>query len=88
MVSINELRVGDKVKIVDKWREGCRQNFSGKMDHWLGEIMTVRKICFDATIPYVKMNEDAREFRNGWKWFAPAIQYIVYDEEINIDDYI
>ena len=37
-------KVGDKVRIVSKWGEGCCQNRSGKMDKWLGKVMTVRYV--------------------------------------------
>ncbi len=36
-----EIKVGDKVRIVDHWNDGCCQNFDGYMDEWLGKVMTI-----------------------------------------------
>lgn len=35
-------RIGTKVKIVDEWPEGGRQNDEGEKDKYLGTVMTIR----------------------------------------------
>lgn len=37
---MEKYKVGDKVRIVDKWKDGCYQNLKGKMDKWLGKVMS------------------------------------------------
>lgn len=74
MVDINELNVGDIVKIVDKWTAGCNQNYDGLMDHWLGKTMTVRAVG----TAFVEMEEDHDECHgDGWAWNRPCIEYVV-----------
>ena len=58
-------KVGDKVRIVSEWGKGCRQNPDGKMDKWLGKVMTVR----DVGITLYRMVEDAEDNEKcGWCW--------------------
>ena len=57
--------VGDRVRIVDSWVDGCRENNQGHMDQWLGQVMTIRAVdeeCYT-------MVEDEGE----WAWFEPAV---------------
>ena len=69
-----KLKVGDKVKIVDK-RTGTGWNTRGKMDKWLGKIMTIRNnLC-----GYVKMREDYDESYDGWCWSSHMIDCKVGD---------
>ena len=78
MVSLSELRPGIKVKIVDHWVPGCGENPEGRMDHWLGKIVTVQEV-FDN---FIDIEEDQGEFlRRGWMWFPAAIDHIVHGEE-------
>lgn len=78
-----KLKVGDKVKIVDK-RTGTGWNPRGKMDKWLGKIMTIRDVE-----PYglVKMREDAAENNDGWWWSSHMIDCKV-DELATIEMHI
>ena len=79
MVSLDDLRAGDVVKIVDQWCHECYENPDGEMDHWLGELMTVSEVYDE----YVRMVEDDGEFcGDGWDWFPNAIEGIV----CSIDD--
>lgn len=57
-------KVGDKVRIVSKWTEGCNPNPEGGMDKWLGKVMTIHSIELDC----YKMKEDISEHVNGWFW--------------------
>lgn len=92
MVDIRNIHVGDKVRIVDKWCMGCRQNGGGLMDKWLGGVLTVRSVCGD----YIKLEEDADDFYGnttpGWDWFPEAIAEVLspdYEEaedDFTVDD--
>lgn len=79
MIDLRDLHVGDKVKIVDHWSPGCIQNCSGKMDHWLGAVMTVRNLN-----PLL-MEEDRDEWCGGWYWNECMIDYIIGDESLVVD---
>lgn len=83
MVSIRELSIGMRVKIVNEWDDDCGQNGEGRMDHWLGQIMTVRETYSDS----VMMQEDSGEgiLGHGWYWNAHCIDYIVPDEPFDCD---
>ena len=71
MVNIFDFMPGDRVRIVKKWPPGCKQNPEGRMDHWLGKVMTVRCV-YDR---YVKMREDIGEWHgDGWSWFDNMIE--------------
>ena len=61
-------KVGDRVRIVD-YRTGY-MNSSGKMDKWLGKVMTIRG-CF---LPGYWMQEDYGENDGyGWLWVDSMI---------------
>lgn len=79
MVDISSLHVGDMVQIVDHWVDFCHQNPDGKMDKYLGTVMTVRSISIEGD-PYVRMEEDygRPERRIGWAWYPASINHIVY----------
>lgn len=65
-------KVGDRVRIVDKWVEGCRENSEGFMDHWLGQVMTIRSI--DSDCYRMKEDENDRTVPGyGWYWYEPSI---------------
>lgn len=78
-----KLKVGDKVKIVDK-RTGDGWNPCGKMDKWLGKTMTIRDITLGS---FVKMREDAHENNDGW-WWSPHMIDGKVDEPATIDMHI
>lgn len=57
-------KVGDKVRIVSE-KTGFAWNWAGKMDKWLGKVMTIRGISGNA----YRMQEDSTEFDGcGWYW--------------------
>ena len=72
--------IGDKVRIVNKWGTGCRQNEDGEMDKWLGKVMTIREV--DEEEEYYKMEEDIEEFTDGWCWYEPSIAELVEKKEL------
>ena len=56
-------KVGNKVRIVCEWGEGCHQSPDGKMDKWLGKVMTIRYV---GELLY-RMVEDSTEYDGeGW----------------------
>lgn len=75
-------KVGDKVRIVNKWSKGCCQNDLGRMDKWLGKNMTIRAICFGRSY---KMKEDATEnCGDGWLWNENCIAGFACENKIVI----
>lgn len=82
MVDIFTLKNGDRVRIVDHWVPGCRQNRDGYMDQYLGTEMTVDEVEPINGIWYgVRMKEDY----GRWYWYGPAIDYVVVESEENFD---
>ena len=55
-------QVGDKVRIANK--RGPHWNDEGKMDKWMGKIMTIR----DINDMFYRMEEDKDEHLGGWYW--------------------
>ena len=60
---------GDKVRIVEKKCGECWAP-SGRMDKWLGKVMTIRKVFSNGI--YL-MAEDVHEFYGGWCWHEHMI---------------
>ena len=72
MIRIEELKAGDRVRIVSEWKPGCGQNLRGHMDAYLGTIMTVAEIQSRA----VRMFED-----DGlWAWLPASIVEVIDDD--------
>lgn len=79
-----KLKVGDKVKIVDE-KTGKAWSPSGKMNRWLGKIMTIRDIAGSGI---VRMREDVGEYGcGGWYWYPHMIDCKV-DEPATIEMHI
>ncbi len=75
-------KVGDKVRIVSKWGKDCHQNSEGKMDKWLGKVMTIRDHWYGR---YYKMKEDETEHREaGWFWNENCIAGLACEKKIVI----
>lgn len=88
MVNAEDLYPGCKVRIVDKWVPGCRENSGGEMDCWLGKVMTVGKIYIvGREVSYVKMEEDGQKGRH-WFWYLPAIAEIITEDFPDVEDLI
>lgn len=93
MVDITMLSPGTKVRIVDRWTNGCRENSQGLMDKWLGSVMTVTghmKARYGGDYVYMLEDEGDCPF-NGresghWQWFPAAIAEIVEDVPDITDD--
>ena len=57
---------GDKVRIVRQWNKKSIQNSEGKMDHWLGKIMTINS-CMGRI--YTMMEDYGEQLDEaGWIW--------------------
>ena len=75
---------GWKARIVKEWCDGCLENSEGKMDKWLGTVMTVTEVYHD----HLFMKEDigCRVFdkTKGWCWYAAAIEEVFppYEDKI------
>jgi len=85
-----EYKVGDKVIISEGLREHPERNSQGEMDHWIGEVMTVRKTetnpFHNCTIYRTEEDIDERSGR-GWVWFEDMIEGLAGDLiEVNKDD--
>ena len=68
--------VGDKVKIVKHWTNKTNENSEGKMDKWLGKIMTIRKIDRDG---YKMVEYLGENYGGGWFWNPYCIAGKVVD---------
>lgn len=81
MVPIEALYPGMRVKIVDKWVPGCGQNKAGRMDKYLGQIVTVIKVRNGCV--YIEEDAGSCDFHEGghWNWYAASFDYIVEDED-------
>ena len=74
-------KAGDKVRIVSKWGEGCYQSSTGRMDKWLGKVMTVR----DVGITLYRMVEDIEDNESGgWAWTENCIAGLACENKIVI----
>lgn len=64
-------KIGDKVRIVSK-KTGVCWNSEGKMDKWLGKVMTIRD-----TLPggiYSMKEDDGEFYGDGWCWHEEMIE--------------
>lgn len=70
-------KVGQKVRIVSEKR-GYHWNDEGKMDKWLGKVMTINEVHEGVFENVYYMKEDAGEFHhgalNGWSWHPHMIE--------------
>lgn len=75
-------KVGDKVRIVSEWGDGCGQNNRGETDKWLGKNMTIRAHWYGCSY---KMKEDETEDRgDGWLWNENCIAGLACEKKIVI----
>lgn len=75
MTSIDHIKVGDKVKIVDNLIEQRNVNSQGLMNKWAGKIMTV----FINSSSSLRMEED----KHYWCWYPNMIEKVINP----LDDY-
>lgn len=79
-------KVGDRVRIVRSKTQGGRSwNTGGRMDKYLGQVMTIR----DVIPPRYKMEEDIKDTNcnstPGWDWEESMIEGLV-EEDIELND--
>lgn len=91
MVKVSDLRVGDRVRIVDHWGPGCCENASGYMNSYLGQIVTVSAVRNDGY--RFEIYEDNRhKFDDNpkykkWVFNAACIAEIICDEDETLPDF-
>lgn len=73
--------VGDKVRIVSKWGEGCCQNQNGRMDKWLGKVMTIRYV---GELLYRMVEDTIENIGDGWLWTENCIAGLACENKIVI----
>lgn len=81
MVDVNTLRPGMKVKIVDYWVPGCLQNNQGKMDKYLGAVVTILRV--KNGFAFIEEDEGERLYgtNSHWYWNSNCFDYIVDDTQ-------
>ena len=70
-----ELEPGDKFKVVDEKVEGVDWEIEGKMDKWLGKVMTVRAVDKIEPFSYSAEEDRGECLNNGWYWFENMINW-------------
>ncbi len=85
MVDMKDLWVGDRVKIVDEWNDLTCQNLAGKMDKWLGTVMTVKEISHYSCAMEEDQNENENSGFHGWSWNKHCIDYVVSEGDGEFD---
>lgn len=76
MVPLEQLSPGMHVKIVDQWVPGCYQNDAGRMDKYLGQVVTVLEIRDD----YILIEEDEKDYFGHWYWNSRCLDCIMGEE--------
>lgn len=74
-------KVGDKVRIATDKSKSFAWNDEGKMDKWLGKVMTIRECRNFENYTAYKMKEDIEEHVLGWNWHETMIDGLVTNEE-------
>ena len=82
MVRLDDIVPGDKIRIVDRWRPRCYESPMGKMDKYLGEIMTVKGLVrVNGSVDCVRCEEGQQDnYGAGWDWYPAAIAEIMKEE--------
>lgn len=85
-MSNTKYKVGDKVRIVEKWNEYTCQSCFGRMDKWLGKVMTIRKVIPGFTsFGVYQMEEDKHEhIGEGWLWNDACIEGLATEDTSKI----
>ena len=83
MVEREDLYPGVRVRIVSEWQAPHTENSQGEMDHWLGQIMTVKDV--GNGYAGIRMYEDDGECHGGgWRWGKWMIECLA-DDEVEYD---
>ena len=71
---------GDRVRIVSKWPSDSLYNREGRMDRWLGKVMTIRSTTQNEAY---HMYEDQNEYGgDGWFWYPNMIAGLAQPQPI------
>lgn len=77
--------VGDRVRIIKEWLPDhqCGEARDGSMDHWLGQVMTIRERDYSV----YRMVEDVSEYGGtGWFWRENCIAGFADPEPVDESD--
>ncbi len=74
-------KVGDKVRIIEKWVDGCCQNNEGRMDKWLGKVMTIKQV---ERGHYFMVEDQKDRGYYGWAWNDNCIAGLANNHKIVI----
>ena len=89
MTEETRLSPGDRVRVVSDWSKSTGYNHSGRMDHWLGQTVTIREVAAGGNY---FIEEDAGEYpdnenHGGWFWNNSMFECTVDDEaEYGVSD--
>lgn len=79
-------KVGEQVRIVDHWdpHGACMENREGKMDKYLGTVMTIMSVVGDI----YEMEEDKVDrYGRGWMWNDACIAGYA-DDDIDQKEFV
>lgn len=91
MIDMSQLYKGALVKIVDAWPEGgAGEDDEGRMDCYLGQILTVSDISDG--LNYFFVEEDRDDYGDyTWYWYPKMVEYIVEEEigeNVNEEEFV
>ena len=75
-------KIGDKVRIATKKLIPEYWNEEGKMDKWMGKVMTIKEI-FLSTPAYRMLEDEGENFGRGWLWYDNMIEGLADDDKGN-----
>nr|DAQ38126.1 MAG TPA: hypothetical protein [Caudoviricetes sp.] len=94
IVKQKKYEVGDKVKFVDKWNTGTNEDYFGRHDDFLGDILTIEDARIVLRTVYYKIKESHRKEGILKKWWfndncieGKAVE-INESDEIKVGDYV
>lgn len=73
-VDLLNVQVGDQILIVDRWVNGCAQNSAGRMDKYLGQILTISYI-YTQNEGYFSCCTEEDNAR--WSWNHNCIEKVI-----------
>lgn len=80
MIDIMALQPGMKVKVIDEWVPGCKQNRAGEMDKYLGTFVTVLDVRGDTILIEEDAGECIHQDGGHWYWNAHCFDYILNED--------
>jgi len=80
-----ELKVGDRVKVINKWVGYMGQNPDGLMDKYLGKEFTIEALG-SIHPKYGQRFKAVEKGFNEWTWSEPMIQICDKIEQLSYDE--